>query len=126
MSWQDDRPMSPHLQIYDLPLTAKMSIIFRIAGAALFFVMLLVVAALGALAAGADAWAMPRGFFSDIEGRVFLFLVTLVFYYHLCNGVRHLVWDTVHGLEKSSLGISGAVVLGATFVLTLSTWWLAR
>ena len=126
MSWQDDRPMSPHLQIYDLPLTAKMSIIFRIAGAALFFVMLLVVAALGALAAGADAWAMPRGFFSDIEGRVFLFLVTLVFYYHLCNGVRHLVWDTVHGLEKSSLGISGAVVLGATFFLTLSTWWLAR
>ncbi len=126
MSCNDKRPLSPHLQIYDLPLTAKMSILFRAAGVLLYLAMLLLVVMLGVLARGEAAWAVVQDFLASIEGRVLLFLLILTFYYHLCNGVRHLIWDTGRGLEKASLGLSGAVVIAATVALTLLTWWLAR
>ena len=51
MAWNDKRPMSPHLQIYDLPMTARLSILHRVTGAILMGGLLLVVVSL-AVAAG--------------------------------------------------------------------------
>ncbi len=120
------RPLSPHLQIYRLPLTAKMSILFRVAGVVLYLAMFAVVGLLAVLAGDGAAWSPVRDFLASLEGRGLLLLLVLTSYYHLCNGVRHLLWDTGRGLEKTSLGRSGAVVVAATVLLTSLTWWLAR
>ncbi len=125
MSWNDKRPMSPHLQVYDLPMTARLSILFRAAGVLLYFVMVALVVVLGIIAAGEAAWSWLQRLLLSTLGKSALFLVTLIFYYHLCNGVRHLVWDTVRGLELSSLRSSGYIVIAATVLLTLLTWGLA-
>ena len=125
MRSQDKRPMSPHLQIYDLPMTARMSILFRVAGVLSYFVMLVVVVVLATIVAGEPAWSRLQGILSSLPGRFALILLTLTLYYHLCNGIRHLLWDTVRGLEKSGLRRSGFVVMAATLLLTLLTWGLA-
>ncbi len=125
MSWNDKRPMSPHLQVYDLPMTARLSILFRAAGVLLYFVMVALVVVLGIIAAGEPAWSWLQRLLLSTLGKSVLFLVTLIFYYHLCNGIRHLVWDTVRGLELSSLRSSGYIVIAATVLLTLLTWGLA-
>lgn len=125
MSWNDKRPMSPHLQIYDLPMTARLSILFRAAGVLLYFVMVALVVVLGVAAAGEPAWSWLQRLLSSLFGKSVLFLVTLIFYYHLCNGIRHLVWDTVRGLERESLPSSGYMVIAATVLLTLLTWGMA-
>ncbi|WP_375211108.1 succinate:quinone oxidoreductase subunit C, partial [Hyphococcus sp.] len=39
----ETRPLSPHLQVYRLPLNAKLSILHRITGVALAFAAILIV-----------------------------------------------------------------------------------
>lgn len=125
MAWNDKRPMSPHLQIYDLPITAKLSILHRATGAALFFGMILLIWVLAAAAGGADSWQTMHGFLSSWFGKLVLFGFTFSLYYHFCNGIRHLLWDIGKGLDLDDARKSAKLVLIATVVLTLLTWLVA-
>ena len=100
MAWNDQRPMSPHLQIYRLPLTALLSILHRATGAALFLAMLIMVAVLLALASGEQYWMLVQSFLSSWFGIVLLMGMTFSLYYHLCNGIRHIFWDLGFAMEK--------------------------
>lgn len=42
--------------------------------------------------------------------------------YHLCNGIRHLIWDTGRGLELEDAYKSGLIVVAASAALTLIIW----
>ncbi|CAA6810198.1 MAG: Succinate dehydrogenase cytochrome b-556 subunit [uncultured Thiotrichaceae bacterium] len=125
MSWDDKRPMSPHLQVYKLPLTAKLSIMHRGTGAALFAGLILMVLVLASAAGGADSWASMQGFLSSWFGKLVLFGFTFALYYHLCNGIRHLAWDIGKGFELKEAAQSGKIVIGASVALTILTWLLA-
>ena len=125
MSKNDSRPMSPHLQIYDLPMTAKLSVLHRGTGAALSAGMILLVIALVAAANGESSWNSMQGFLSSWFGYLVLFGFTATLYYHFCNGIRHLMWDMGKGLELSEVEKSGKVVMVATAVLTCVTWVIA-
>ncbi|MEO0361277.1 MAG: succinate dehydrogenase, cytochrome b556 subunit [Pseudomonadota bacterium] len=41
------------------------------------------------------------------------------FFYHLCNGVRHMWWDIGWGFKLEQVTQSGYAVLGASVVLTV-------
>jgi succinate dehydrogenase / fumarate reductase cytochrome b subunit len=94
-----ERPLSPHLQIYRPTLTMMMSIVHRITGAALFFGTLLLVWWLIAAASGPDAYAKFSWFASSLIGRLILFGYTWALIHHMLGGIRHLIWDTLHGLD---------------------------
>ena len=52
-----------------------------------------------------------------------LFLWSVAFFYHLCNGIRHLAWDAGYdGFELRDAHRSGYAVLAATVVLTVLAW----
>lgn len=125
MSKNDSRPLSPHLGIYDLPVTAKLSILHRGTGAALSAGMILLVIALVAAANGESSWNTMQGFLSSWFGYLVLFGFTATLYYHFCNGIRHMMWDLGKGLEKHEVNKSGPVVLAATGILTCLTWVVA-
>ena len=125
MSKNDSRPLSPHLGIYDLPVTAKLSILHRGTGAALSAGMILLVIALVAAANGESSWNSMQAFLSSWFGYLVLFGFTATLYYHFCNGIRHLIWDMGKGFEKHEVKKSGPVVLAATGVLTCLTWVIA-
>ena len=55
-------------------------------------------------------------------GRIVLFGATFAFFSHLCGGIRHLIWDTVHGFDLRSIYISGWAVVVASGVLTVAAW----
>ena len=125
MSKNDSRPLSPHLGIYDLPVTAKLSILHRGTGAALSAGMILLVIALVAAANGESSWNSMQAFLSSWFGYLVLFGFTATLYYHFCNGIRHMMWDLGKGLEKHEVAKSGPLVLAATGVLTCLTWVIA-
>jgi succinate dehydrogenase / fumarate reductase cytochrome b subunit len=116
------RPLSPHLQIYRWQWTMALSILHRATGVALVAGTLLLVWWLTAAAYGEDAYQGARGFIGSILGRVLLFGWTLAFFYHLCNGIRHLVWDAGRGFDLKVAHRSAILVLLATAGLTLVTW----
>lgn len=125
MAWNDPRPMSPHLQIYKLPFTAKLSILHRGTGCVLFSGLILMVLVLLSIANGPASWASMQSFLSSFIGKFILFGFTFCVYYHMCNGVRHLFWDIGKGLEMEDAIKSGYTVIGASIGLTLITWIIA-
>lgn len=118
----DPRPLSPHLQVYRWQLTSVLSILHRATGVALSAGTILLVLWLVAAAAGPAPYSRVQGFLGSWIGLVLLFGWTVALYYHLCNGIRHLWWDTGQGLELSAVYASGWAALGATAVLTAITW----
>lgn len=119
---QENRPLSPHLQVYKPQITSFMSITHRATGVALSLGVLVLVAWLWAAAYDADYFTMWNDFFSGILGKIFLIGWTVAFYYHLGNGIRHLFWDAGKGFELTTVTRSGVTVLLFTAVATLASW----
>lgn len=125
MSWNDKRPMSPHLQIYKLPLTGYLSISHRITGIINCLAMLLLVWVLAAASGAPAGYASVSAIVNSWFGYLVLFGFTLTLYFHLCNGIRHLFWDVGKGFELSTADKSGKASIAATIALTLITWIVA-
>ncbi len=119
------RPLSPHLQIYRLPLTVVLSISHRITGAFLVAGVVLVIALLAAAAAGPEAYEAVHGHVAAWYGQAILFLSTFALFFHLCNGIRHLAWDAGYGYEYPTVNKTAYIALGATVALTLLVWIVA-
>ncbi len=118
----ETRPLSPHLQVYRWQLTSVLSILHRAAGLALAAGTILLIWWLVAAAIGPGAYAGIRDFLGSWIGLLLLFGWSLTLYYHLCNGIRHLFWDTAHGLELPQVYAGGWTVLAATAALTAMSW----
>ncbi|MBU0858721.1 MAG: succinate dehydrogenase, cytochrome b556 subunit [Alphaproteobacteria bacterium] len=116
------RPLSPHLQIYRWPLGMAMSIMHRASGAALAVGTLMIIWMLLAAAYGPSAWQDFNDFASSGLGQVMLFGWTAALFYHLCNGVRHLIWDTAHLFKLENANRAGLVVLLAAAIMTALFW----
>jgi succinate dehydrogenase hydrophobic anchor subunit len=63
-----------------------------------------------------------QGAIASWIGQIVLFGATFAFFLHLCGGIRHLAWDTVHGFELRSIYASGWAVVAASVVLTVAAW----
>jgi len=116
------RPTSPHLQIYRPQLTAVTSILHRITGVILAIGTLALVYWLVAAAVGEESFNTAQAIAGSWIGRLALFGWTLAFFYHLCNGIRHLAWDAGWGFELPAAYRSGWAAIVGTVVLTVLAW----
>jgi succinate dehydrogenase / fumarate reductase cytochrome b subunit len=119
---QSVRPLSPHLQIYKWQLTMTLSILHRATGIALAVGTLLVLALLIALAAGPDAYTTVRDFCASPFGLFLLVGWSWALCFHLCNGIRHLLWDTGWGFEIPRAEATGWSVVVLSLALTALIW----
>ena len=95
------KPLSPHLQIYRLPLTAILSISHRLSGVILGFVYISFVFILLVLAFNVEMFNILLAYFNNFIGKIIVALASLTIFYHMTNGVRHMVWDLGYGFEKT-------------------------
>ena len=116
------RPLSPHLSIFRWPVTMTLSILHRMTGVGLSVGLIFFAAWLMAAASGQDQYRSVTELFGSLPGRLLLVAWSAAFFLHLGNGVRHLVWDTGRGFEKSRASASGWLVIGAAAGLTVLFW----
>ncbi len=116
------RPLSPHLQVYSWHLTMALSILHRMTGVFLSFGAVALVIVLSSLASGADAYSCVHDALTHPIGLLFLFAWTFALYFHMANGVRHLVWDAGLGLGKKVASSSGWYVLAFAVLATVASW----
>ena len=120
------RPISPFLfpptGTYRWQLTSTLSILHRVTGIALGIGTLLLTWWLLALLGGPEDFAAVQDFLGSWFGRLLLLGWTWAIFYHLLNGIRHLVWDTVHGLDLPSVYRSGWTVVVLSVLLTAVAW----
>lgn len=114
----DNRPLSPHLDIYRWRITMLTSTLHRLSGVFVSLGMFILVWRLTSIAAGGHS-----GFeMSSILANAFWFVWTLAVYYHLCNGIRHLAWDAGYGFDVPTAEKTAKWVIIASVILTLLTW----
>lgn len=119
------RPLSPHLGVYRWQISNTLSILHRLTGVGLSFGAVALVGWLLALASGQAAHAQFRWAFSTVPGQLFLIGWTFCFFYHLCNGLRHLAWDAGYGFDKAVARKTGIAVVAAASLLTTAFWFAA-
>ena len=115
------RPLSPFM-MYRWQYTMALSFLHRITGIALTVGLLLFIYWLVAAASGEEAYVEAQRVFAHPLAKLALFAFSFAFFYHLMNGVRHLVWDTGHGLERKSARTSGWVAFVGAVILTIFFW----
>ena len=109
--------------MYRPQLTSVLSIFHRACGAALAIGLLLVAAVLIAAALGETQYDMVMGLIGTKIGILLLFGWSVALFYHLSNGIRHLIWDTGNLFKIKNAYLGGYLVLLSTVILTGLTWW---
>ncbi len=120
-----NRPLSPHLSIYRMPLNGIMSITHRITGVGMSITAMLIVWWFLAAATSEEYFATANWVMTSWIGDIIMFVSLLAIWYHFCSGVRHLVWDTGSGLGQRRVKRSGIAALITAAVLSLITIILA-
>ena len=117
-----NRPLSPHLQVYRWQLTSVLSILHRLTGVFLSLGAIALVWWLFAAASGDAAFAVVQCAIASWAGRLFLIGWSFALFYHLANGIRHLVWDAGVGFDIKTTYATGWTVVVAAAALTAFAW----
>ena len=117
-----NNPISPHLQVYRPQLTSVLSTSHRISGVFLAIGTVMILYWLVAASLGPAAYAEAKRCLAALPTQILLFGWTFAFFYHLCNGIRHLLWDSGRGFELETAYKSGYAAIGGAVALTLLTW----
>ncbi|HJD57793.1 MAG TPA: succinate dehydrogenase, cytochrome b556 subunit [Rickettsia endosymbiont of Ceroptres masudai] len=112
------RPTSPHLSIYKPQISSTLSILHRMTGVALFFAVSIL------------AWWLILSKYDNnylqlancCIIKICLVAVSYAWFYHLCNGIRHLFWDIGYGFSIKAVNITGWCVVVCSILLTVFLW----
>ena len=116
------RPLSPHMQVYRWQVQMVTSILHRATGIALAVGSLLVICGLIDLAAGKDSFNQFKSMIGSPVGMVLLIGWSWALFYHLCNGIRHLIQDAGAGYEIAQFVRSSWLSVVVSIVLTALVW----
>jgi len=114
--------MSPHLSVWRWHITMATSIAHRATGVALYVGALIAAAWAISLAGGPDAYATFKAVMGSPIGLLVMFGLSVSFFYHLANGIRHLVWDAGYGFDLKSANASAVFVFAFTAAATIAVW----
>jgi len=120
-----ERPLSPHLGVYRMwRYSLLSSIVNRATGLVLSAGLILLVYWLVAIASGPAAYRAAHAVLSLGALKAVYVILLATFSYHLFAGIRHLIWDTGHGLERAQSQRSAALVAIVSILFFLGlVWW---
>jgi succinate dehydrogenase / fumarate reductase cytochrome b subunit len=117
--------MSPHLQVWRWHVTMLTSILHRVTGVGLYLGGLIAAAWAISLASGPEAYGTFKALLGSPLGKLVMLGMTASVFYHLGNGIRHLIWDLGHGLDLETANASSYMVFGFTIAATIAVWAIA-
>ena len=121
-----NRPLSPHLTIYKPQITSVMSISHRIAGIFQSFGLVVFFLLIYTIYLGENVYYLSDFVLDSILGKVFFLMYTFSLFYHLLNGIRHLLWDFGFGFNSSNVTYSGYVIILLAFFSNILLWVCVR
>lgn len=116
------RPLSPHLQVYKLPLTGIISITHRMTGVMLSVGLIFFVTIVSAVSGGQETYTAMQEVMEIWLFRLVYWGFIYALFFHLCHGVRHLIWDSGESFDLETMDQFAVYELGASFVLTVVTF----
>ncbi len=117
----NNRPLSPHLQIYKLPITGIISITHRMTGVCLTIALISLVLMMVQIKNGMLSYLEMQTLLHTLPMQLILsgFIYALMF--HLCHGVRHLFWDLGKSFSREMFMRYALIELFSSSLLTVLT-----
>ena len=106
-----NRSLSPHLFLYKSHITSIMSIFHRITGFLcglfifFYFSFFLLLCSLSSYCFVYSSYC-----FSFMMINPFFFILSFLFFYHMTNGIRHILWDFSLGLNMYNITTTGFLI----------------
>ena len=114
-----NRPLSPHLDVYQYQITWTVSIMHRLTGVAMLFGLLLIICWFLAAAFNETVFRFIDYFLQSWMGLFIIFGSLWAFWFHFLNGIRHLFWDAGFGFNLETVARSGWTVVIGSILLTI-------
>ena len=122
----ENKPLSPHIQIYKWHISSLVSITTRITGIINIIVISLLCFWVSLLLLGEQNYNFIYNFFNSFIGKFFVIGVTWSFSFQVLSEIRHLIMDLGYGFDLKTTKITGSIVIIGSFILTILIYLFGR
>ena len=117
---ENNRPLSPHIQIYRWHVSSLVSISHRITGIINILAITLICLWACSLLLGENNYEITKSFLNTVIGKFIIIGITWSFSFQILSEIRHLIMDLGYGFELQTTKITGLLVIfGSIFLTTL-------
>ena len=123
---ENNRPLSPHIQIYRWHVSSLVSISHRITGIINILAISLICLWACSLLLGENNYEITKSFLNTVIGKFIILGITWSFSFQILSEIRHLIMDLGYGFELQTTKITGLLVIFGSIVLTITFYLLGR
>ena len=122
----ENRPLSPHIQIYKWHISSLVSISHRITGIINFFAITLICFWFVFMLLGETNYQIIKNFLETFFGKFILIGITWSFSFQMLSEIRHLIMDYGYGFELQTTKVTGLFVIFGSIIFTILIYLLGR
>ncbi|WP_440908950.1 succinate dehydrogenase, cytochrome b556 subunit [Candidatus Pelagibacter sp.] len=123
---ENNRPLSPHIQIYRWHVSSLVSISHRITGIINILAITLICLWACSLLLGENNYEITKSFLNTVIGKFIIIGITWSFSFQILSEIRHLIMDLGYGFELQTTKITGLLVIFGSIILTILFYILGR
>ena len=122
----NNKPLSPHIQIYSWNISSLISISHRITGVINIVALTIICFWIASFLFGNSIYSIVQNILNSFFGKFLVIGITWSFSFQILSEIRHLFWDLGYGFELKISKISGVIVIFGSFVITILIYILGR
>ena len=122
----ENRPLSPHIQIYKWHISSLVSISHRITGIINILAITLLCIWFGLILLGESNYEIIKIFLQTFVGKFILIGITWSFSFQMLSEIRHLIMDLGYGFDLKITKITGLLVIFGSLILTILIYLIGR
>ena len=122
----NNKPLSPHIQIYSWNISSLISISHRITGIINIVALTIICFWIASFLFENSIYSNVQNIFNSFFGKLLVIGITWSFSFQILSEIRHLFWDLGYGFELKTSKISGVIVIFGSFIITILIYILGR
>jgi succinate dehydrogenase / fumarate reductase cytochrome b subunit len=122
----NNKPLSPHIQIYSWNISSLISISHRITGVVNIVALTIICFWIASFLFGNSIYVIVQNILNSFFGKLLVIGITWSFSFQILSEIRHLFWDLGYGFELKTSKISGVIVIFGSFIITILIYILGR
>tara|TARA_B100001758_G_scaffold24552_1_gene17118 strand:+ start:88 stop:468 length:381 start_codon:yes stop_codon:yes gene_type:complete len=122
----ENKPLSPHIQIYKWHISSLVSISHRITGIINILAITLMCIWFALILLGESNYEIIKIFLQTFVGKFILIGITWSFSFQMLSEIRHLIMDLGYGFDLKITKITGLLVIFGSLILTILIYLIGR